>query len=268
MQAMGTYLRQQRLFDPVSQTTVIVPMDHAVEGPDFHELEDPRDLVRRLAEAGANGFIMRRGLARFTADSFAGRSGWVQRLTGRSGLSHRDAEQLFIASPEEALRNGADAAVYTIFLGGNEDRDLPLIGQVGDTCHRIGLPLIGEIFPIGAPDALPYDGPYTVDDMRVAVRVACEEGADLIKTWYTGDSTSFAKVVAYATVPVLIAGGPKAERPQDVLEMVKGAMDAGARGVTIGRKIWQSSDPPAMLHAVSRVVREGLDVDQALGVLV
>lgn len=242
-------------------------MDHAVEGPEYTELEDPRELVHRLAEAGADGFIMRRGLARLTAASFAGRSGLVVRVTGRSGLSHRDAEQLFIASPEEALRSGADAVVYTIFLGINEDRDLPLIGQVTDTCHRIGLPVMGEIFPIGDERAAPYDGPYTVEDMRVAVRVACEEGADMIKTWYTGDPRSFAKVVAYATVPVLIAGGPKAERVVDILEMVKGAMDAGAKGVTMGRKIWQSPDPAATLHAIARIVREGADVDQALAVL-
>jgi DhnA family fructose-bisphosphate aldolase class Ia len=68
-------------------------------------------------------------------------------------------------------------------------------------------------------------------------------------------------------VPVLIAGGPKAENARQVLEMVKGAMDAGARGTTVGRKIWQSANPGSMVRAVSMIVHEGADVDRALRVL-
>jgi DhnA family fructose-bisphosphate aldolase class Ia len=262
----GTEFRLRRLFDEPSGTSIIIPMDQAIEG-NFEELEDPRTIVRQMTDAGANAFLMRRGLAWFTADSFAGRAGWVERITGRSALEHRDAEQLQIGSPEGALYNGADAVVFTMFVGKGEDTWLPQYGKVSDDCRRIGMPLIGEPFPIGDAKALPYDGPYDIDEVRIAVRVACEEGADLIKTYYPGDPASMARIVAYSTVPVLIAGGPKAERPRDVLEMVKGAMDGGARGTVVGRKIWQSPDPGAMVHAVSRIVREGLGVDQALRAL-
>ena len=110
--------------------------------------------------------------------------------------------------------------------------------------------LLAEIFPAGGPEAAAYDGPYSVDDLRVAVRVACEEGAHFIKTFYPGDSKSFAKVVAYSTLPVLVAGGPKAKNAEAVLTMVKGAMDGGGKGVVMGRKVWQSSNPPAMMRAM------------------
>jgi DhnA family fructose-bisphosphate aldolase class Ia len=103
--------------------------------------------------------------------------------------------------------------------------------------------------------------------MRVAVRVASEEGADFIKTWYTGDPSSFSKVVDYSLVPVLIAGGPKAENERDVLEMVRGAMDAGAAGIAMGRKIWQSPDPAGMVRALAAIIREGASVDDALGLV-
>jgi len=262
---IGQEVRLRRFFDQRSGTSIIVPMDHGVEGPEYVELEDPRDLVSGLVAAGANGFLMRRGLARFTADRWAGRAAWAQRITGRTGLAHRDKEQLFIASPEEALRNGADAVCYTIFLGADhEERDYPLIGQAADTCSRIGLPLLAEIFPAGGADSIAYDGPYSVDDLRVAVRVACEEGAHFIKTFYPGDSASFARIVSYSTLPVLIAGGPKADTAEDVLSMVKGAMDGGGRGVVMGRKVWQSPDPPAMMRAIAEIIREGADVDTAM----
>ena len=265
MTALGKQLRLSRLFDPVSQTSIIIPMDHGIEDPNYSQLEDPRKLVADLARAGVNAFLMRRGLARFTAESFAGRAGWVQRMTGRTGLAHDDSDQLLLASVEEAARSGADAIVPTVFLGGQTEKvHLPLIGQLGDEAGKYGIPLLVEVFPTGDANAHPYDGPYTVGDMRVAVRAASEEGADFIKTWYTGDPKTFSQVVAYSTVPVLIAGGPKARDERQVLEMVKGAMDGGARGIAMGRKIWQSSNPAGVVEALKRIIRHGASVDDAL----
>jgi fructose-bisphosphate aldolase/2-amino-3,7-dideoxy-D-threo-hept-6-ulosonate synthase len=172
------------------------------------------------------------------------------------------------AGVEEALRNGADAVVPTFFIGPDtEHTALPQLGAIADECSRLGVPMLAEIFPQGGSQAVPYDGPYTVPDMRVAVRVASEEGADLIKTWYTGDPESFRQVVDYSLVPVLIAGGPKAENAREVLAMVRGAMDGGASGIAMGRKIWQSPDPAAMVRALAAVIRDGASVDDAAGLL-
>jgi fructose-bisphosphate aldolase / 2-amino-3,7-dideoxy-D-threo-hept-6-ulosonate synthase len=267
--SIGKTLRLGRLFDADSNTSMILPMDHGVEEPVYGELERPTELIASLARAGVNAFLMRRGLAAFAAETFAGRAGWVQRLTGRTGLSPGlETEQLVFASVEEALRNGADAVVPTFFLGPETEAiQLPQLGAIADECSKLGIPLLAEIFPVGGPDATPYDGPYTVDDMRVAVRVASEEGADFIKTWYTGDPESFRRVIDYSLVPVLIAGGPKAENDRAVLQMVRGAMDAGAAGIAMGRKIWQSRDPAAMVGALAAIIRHGASVDEAAKLL-
>jgi fructose-bisphosphate aldolase / 2-amino-3,7-dideoxy-D-threo-hept-6-ulosonate synthase len=267
--SIGKTLRLGRLFDPDSNTSMILPMDHGVEEPVYGELERPRELIASLAGAGVNGFLMRRGLAAFAAETFAGRAGWVLRLTGRTGLSPGlETEQLVFAGVEEALRNGADAVVPTFFIGPRTEAvQLPQLGAIADECNRLGVPLLAEIFPVGGADAVPYDGPYTVAEMRVAVRVASEEGADFIKTWYTGDPRSFRRVIDYSLVPVLIAGGPRASNERDVLEMVRGAMDAGASGIAMGRKIWQSRDPAAMVAALAAIIRHGASVDEALALL-
>jgi fructose-bisphosphate aldolase / 2-amino-3,7-dideoxy-D-threo-hept-6-ulosonate synthase len=267
--SLGKTLRLGRLFDADSNTSMILPMDHGVEEPVYSELERPTDLIASLARAGVNAFLMRRGLAAFAAETIAGRAGWVPRLTGRTGLSPGlETEQLVFASVEEALRNGADAVVPTFFLGPETEAvQLPKLGAIADECNRLGIPLLAEIFPVGGPDAAPYDGPYTVEDMRMAVRVASEEGADFIKTWYTGDPESFRRVIDYSLVPVLIAGGPKARNERDVLEMVRGAMDAGASGIAMGRKIWQSRDPAAMAGALGAIIRQGASVDEAAKLL-
>jgi fructose-bisphosphate aldolase / 2-amino-3,7-dideoxy-D-threo-hept-6-ulosonate synthase len=267
--SMGKALRLGRLFDADSNTSIVLPMDHGVEEPAYGELERPTELVASLAAAGVNAFLMRRGLAAFTMSSFAGRAGWVLRLTARTGLSPGlEKEQLVLASVAEALHNGADAVVPTFFIGPDTEAvQLPQLGAIADECNRLGLPLLAEIFPAGGPNAAPYDGPYTVEDMRVAVRVASEEGADCIKTWYTGDPESFRRVIDYSLVPVLIAGGPKAKDDRDVLQMVRGAMDAGASGIAMGRKIWQSRDPARMVCALSAIIRRGASVDEAAGLL-
>jgi fructose-bisphosphate aldolase/2-amino-3,7-dideoxy-D-threo-hept-6-ulosonate synthase len=267
--SMGKQLRLGRLFDPDTKTSIVLPMDHGVEDPGYGELERPSSLVSELASAGVNAFLMRRGLAAYSSGLIAGRAGLVVRLTGRTGLSPGlETDQLVFAGVREALRNGADAVVPTFFIGpATEAAQAPQLGAIADECNELGLPLLAEIFPVGGPDAAPYDGPYSVGDMRVAVRVASEEGADVIKTWYTGDPTSFAKVVDYSLVPVLIAGGPKAENLRDVLEMVRGAMDAGAAGIAMGRKIWQSPDPAGMVGALSAIIRERASVNDAFGLL-
>jgi fructose-bisphosphate aldolase / 2-amino-3,7-dideoxy-D-threo-hept-6-ulosonate synthase len=267
--SLGKTLRLARLFDPDSGTAVMLPLDHAIEEPDYDQLERPLELIGSLARAGVDAFLLRRGLATFAAGAFAGRAGWVQRITGRSGLSTGlRNQQLVIASVEQALRNGADAVVPTFFIGPeSETYLLPQLGALADECSRLGVPLMAEVFPAGGPDAVPYHGPYSVDDLRMAVRVASEEGADVIKTWYPGDPESFRRVLDYSLVPVVAAGGPRADTERDVLEMVRGAMDAGAAGVAMGRKIWQSRDPVGLVRAVSAIIRQGAGVDDAMGLL-
>jgi fructose-bisphosphate aldolase / 2-amino-3,7-dideoxy-D-threo-hept-6-ulosonate synthase len=264
--SIGKALRLARLFDADTGTAFLLPMDHANEEPDYTELEHPYDLIASLAKAGVDAFLMRRGLAEYSLGAFAGRAGWVQRITGRSGLSRDQRnDQLVIASVEQALRNGADAVAPTFFIGPDtETYLLPQLGAIADECSRLGLPLLAEIFPVGGPEAVPYSGPYTVSDMRVAVRAAAEEGADLIKTWYPGDPESFRKVIDYSLVPVVAAGGPRARTDREVLETVRGAMDAGAAGVAMGRKIWQSANPERLARAVSAIIRNRASVDEAL----
>jgi DhnA family fructose-bisphosphate aldolase class Ia len=264
MSVLGHALRLGRILDPETGTTIVLPLDHAIEEPDFRELEDPRDLIGDLAEAGVDCFLTRRGTARYAAHRFAGKAGWIQRLTGRTGFSADHNQQLVLASVEQALRNGADCVVPTFFLGEHtEPYQLTQLGQIADECARLGMPLMAEIFPVGSAEAAPYDGPYTVDEMRIAVRVASEEGADLIKTWYTGDAESFRSVIDYSLAPVIVAGGARSDDPRDVLEMAHGAITAGAVGFAMGRKVWQSRDPVAMVKALRRILR-GASVDEAL----
>jgi fructose-bisphosphate aldolase/2-amino-3,7-dideoxy-D-threo-hept-6-ulosonate synthase len=100
-----------------------------------------------------------------------------------------------------------------------------------------------------------------------AARVGAELGADVIKTNYTGDPDSFKEVISGCPVPVIIAGGPKANTDAEVLKMVEDAIAAGASGVSIGRNVFQHKSPANMTRAMSKVVHEGLSATEAIEIL-
>lgn len=268
MKGLGKTLRLANMFHPDSGTSVVIPIDHGIESAEFTELDDPRALIRSLADVGVDGFLMRRGMAEFAAPEYAGRGALVQRVSARSGLATGAAGEAMIGGVEQAVRNGADAICATFMVGGEDETyQLTEFGRLADECAAAEMPLVGEVFPYPRPGAEAYDGPFTVDEMRMAVRTSAEEGADVIKTWYTGDPSSYSRVISTSTVPVLIAGGPPARTPRDVLEMVHGAMEAGAKGLMMGRKIWRSENPAATTSALLAIVRHGASVDEAEAVL-
>jgi DhnA family fructose-bisphosphate aldolase class Ia len=268
MSDLGKQLRLGRIFDPVSGNSMVVPVDQGIEDPSFHQLASDRanQIFAGLIEGGANAFLARRGLAAATASTLAGRAGWIARLTGRTGLTpeiqHKD--QVILAGVEDAVRRGADAVVGTFFLGEKtEPTQLAAMGLMADEADKLGIPFLAEVFPSGNDECQPYNGPYTVDELRVAVRVASEEGADFIKTFYTGDAESFQQVVDYSLVPVIVAGGDPTPDPVDVLRFAHGAMAGGGRGIAIGRKLWTSADPAGLARGLADVVHRGASVADA-----
>ena len=103
--------------------------------------------------------------------------------------------------------------------------------------------------------------------IKHVARLGAELGADIIKCSYTGSVESFREVVLGCPVPVVIAGGPKMSSDRDILEMVKGAVEAGGAGVSIGRNIFQHREPSRMVGAISLLVHENASVDEALALL-
>jgi len=91
-----------------------------------------------------------------------------------------------------------------------------------------------------------------------------EMGADIVKTSYTGDIDSFREVVKGAIIPVIIAGGPMMNSDKELLQMVADSIEAGGRGVSIGRNIFQHRDVTGMTRAIADIVLRNATVDEAL----
>ena len=93
--------------------------------------------------------------------------------------------------------------------------------------------------------------------MAHAARIGAECGADIVKTVYTGDVESFARIVRSTPVPIVVAGGPSVDSDADLLRTTQEVMEAGAAGVTYGRNIFGHRNPPAMTAALARIIFDG-----------
>jgi fructose-bisphosphate aldolase/2-amino-3,7-dideoxy-D-threo-hept-6-ulosonate synthase len=261
MYDIGKIVRFRRLLNPKTGKTYIVPMDHgAVLGP-VSGIEDIKDTIDKVVKGGADSLLLNAGVMKYCATEHLGKVGIILRLSSNNILSPESPFETAVASVEKAVKLGADAVAFTVNVGGEKDVEaLRLFGAVADACTQYSIPLLGEFLPAGKK----VDNPYDAKWVKIVARMGAELGADIIKTNYTGSPESFKEVVKSCPVPIVIAGGPKTETLKDALEMVKGAMEAGAIGVCIGRNTWQAKNPTAMARAISKIVHEGISVDEAL----
>lgn len=259
------------LFGTDSGNAVVVALDHGQHGGVYERFEDPAETLDAVLAGGVDGVIAGVPFLRRFADRFEERPAVTRIAT--VDLLHsstfpgesEDAEiheQVF--SVEEAARVGADA-VKAALVYGRRDPDVlaentRFIASAAETARNAGLATVVEptLWGQRAEDRL------DAERLANANRVGFEVGADVLKSPYPGSPEAFAPVVENAPVPVCIAGGPATGSDAEALEMVRGAMRAGARGVMIGRNVWQRPDPASMVRAVRAVVHDGASVERAL----
>jgi len=256
MRSMGKEIRLRHIFRERDRA-VLVAMDHGVSAGPIEGLEDIRKSVANAAKGGASAVILHKGLVRFAAPYLGNGTGLILHLSASTTISTKRDRKVLVADVAEALAHGADAISVHTNMGGDDDVMLADLGATSASCDRFGVPLLVMAYPRSA-NAM---DPFHVDTVKHTVRAAAELGADIVQTNYTGSPDTFREVVRGCPVPVLVAGGPKMESDRATLEVVKGAMDAGAAGVSIGRNIFQHKDPVGMCRAIARIVYDGAAVD-------
>jgi DhnA family fructose-bisphosphate aldolase class Ia len=169
--------------------------------------------------------------------------------------------KVLVCTVEEAIKLGADGVSLHVNLGADREADmLRDFGIVSKKCQEWGMPLLVMMYTRGDKVLAECDEQY----VKIAARVASEMGADMVKVSFTGSVESFARVVEGSSIPVLIAGGEKAKNTRDVLNNVKMAIEAGGKGVSMGRNVFQHENPSLLLKAVSKIVHDGASVDDAM----
>ncbi|MHB8585117.1 MAG: 2-amino-3,7-dideoxy-D-threo-hept-6-ulosonate synthase [Thermoplasmatota archaeon] len=258
MSQLGKSLRLRRLFE--RGRTVLIPMDHGVSIGPVAGIEDPRVTVDLVAKGGANAVVVQKGLLRLVAGSL-GSLGVMVHLSASTDLNPDPNDKRVVATVEEVVSLGADGVSIHVNVGAaSESRMIEDLGRIATSCEAFGMPLLAMMYPRGHEITDPHDLKY----VRHVARIASELGADVIKVPYTGNVASFREVVRGCGQPIVVSGGPKMGNDRDVLEMVHGAIAAGAAGVSVGRNIWQHADPLAMTRAVSDIIHKNASVEEAI----
>lgn len=258
---IGKAVRMDRIMNRRTGNCVIVPMDHGLTVGPIRGLEDMKDTVSKCVEGGADAVLLHKGIVEHGYRGGHGKDcGLIIHMSGSTTMSPRPNYKVLVCTVEEAIRRGADGVSVHINLAADEEPEMiSQLGQVSAQARAWGMPLLAMMYTRGEKAKDPYD-PAIVSH---AARVGAELGADMVKVSYTGSAESFKKVVQGCPIPVLIAGGEKMETDIEVLEMMHGAMKAGARGASIGRNIFQHKDPVKMIRAISAIVHDGKSVKEA-----
>jgi DhnA family fructose-bisphosphate aldolase class Ia len=252
--------RMNRIFR--SDRALIVAMDHGLLDGPCAGLEDPGRTLAQVAEGGADAVLTSYGVARRFARELAP-LGLILRVDGGgTSLGTGGGPGALFYGVEDALRLGADAVAVNAFPGSPDElQTLEALATIVRESHAWGMPVMTEMIPGGFDSAPEF---RTQSNIALSVRVAAELGADFVKTPYTA---GFEAVTSTCYVPVVILGGAKRGNERDMLVDIKAAVDAGGKGVAIGRNIFQAEDPTAMVAAVSAILHHDASVDEALAII-
>ncbi len=261
---IGKMVRLERIMNRETKRTVIVPMDHGVSSGPIEGIVNIREAVDKVAEGGANAVVMHKGMVR-SGHRGGGRDiGLIVHMSASTDLSPTKNEKVLVCTVEEAIKLGADAVSIHVNLGAETERDmLRDFGVVARACEEWQMPLLAMVYGRGPKIENQYD-PKVVAH---CARIGAELGADIVKVPYTGEPDSFRLATEGSPIPVVIAGGPRMKSKREVLEMVHGAIQAGASGLSIGRNVFQADDPAKMVKAMAKIVHENASVEEALELL-
>jgi putative autoinducer-2 (AI-2) aldolase len=248
----GLENRLSRIIKPDTGRTVMLAVDHGYFLGPTTGLEVPRRTIEPLIPY-ADTLMLTRGVLRTSVDPTTDIPIVLRISGGNSILSEDLSNEGITASIEDAIRLNVSGLALSIYVGSpHEHQTLLNLAKLIDEGEKYGIPILA-VTAVGRE--MKRDERY----LGLACRIAAELGAHFIKTYYC---EGFEKVVESTPVPLVIAGGKKIPE-REALELTYKAVQAGAVGVDMGRNIFQSESPVAMIQAVRKIVHENATVDEA-----
>lgn len=264
MAMLGKEVRMSRLVNPKSNKMMAITVDHATSRgiAPLTGLHHVQDTIDKIILGRPDAMTLTKGIAEHCMWNHAGEVAMLMKISNYSPVA--PTKDTIFGTVDEAIRMGADAvSMGCMTLGDFQGEQFEAIGRVSEECMRKGMPLIGHVYPKG--ESVKPEDRTAWENIAYCVRSACELGMDIIKTTYTGDPDSMAKVVA--TVPstfrIVIQGGDACKTLDDYLQMTREAMDCGVGGVTMGRFVWDYKDVTALVIALRYIIHEGYSVKEA-----
>jgi putative autoinducer-2 (AI-2) aldolase len=243
----GMQNRLSRIFEPASGRTVMLAIDHGYfQGPTSGLERVDLGIVPLLP--GVDALFCTRGIARSVIPATT-QAPIVLRASGGPSILKELSDERIALDIEDAVRLNAAGIGVQVFVGGPmETETVHNMTRLVDQGLRYGIPVLG-VTAVGRE--LARDARY----LGLATRICAELGAQVVKTYYC--ERGFEQVTAGCPVPIVMAGGKKLPELK-ALTMAYNGVQAGAAGVDMGRNIFQSDAPLAMLQAIRRVVHEDM----------
>jgi len=269
----GKTIRMRRLFNMATQRSVIVAMDHGKTRGAVPGLENMAQTLELLMQERPDGILLNPGALRLTYRLWKGKEApgiivaadvpvWNSIPRGEQmGFEYR-----LLCTVEEIVALGADALKVLLVFCRKDIRDygdnLQALARVIRAAESFGMPVMVETtFWGGAESKIRSQDASLVADV---CRVATEMGADLLKVPFIGPPEKFRKVIDITPIPVTILGGAKTENIRDVFINVEEALKANVDGLVFGRNVWGQPKPNLVLHALKRMVHQGVSAEEVL----
>ena len=247
----GLKNRLSRIIKPDTGRTVMLAVDHGYFLGPTSGLENPRKTTEPLLPY-ADTLMLTRGVLRTSVDPSANIP-VVLRVSGGTSILKELSNEGLSVSMRDAVRLNVAGVAMSIFVGSEHEKETLLsLAKLVDEGEEYGIPVL----------AVTAVGKEMVRDARylsLCCRIAAELGAHFVKTYYC---TDFEEVTSTCPIPVVIAGGKKVSE-RDALQLAYDAIRRGAVGVDMGRNIFQSEHPVAMIKAVRAIVHQNASVDEA-----
>jgi len=258
----------QELLNSKSGNASIVAMDHGLASFAFPEFKNPRLTVAKVLEGEPDGVLISPILISQFADLFNRHPNVKTIATLDAVIIPELCGPRPVFDLDAAVGMGAKAVKSLLVFGQSDPanylENMRYVARLAEQARERKIPFMVEAVLWG-PE-IPSEKKNDPELINLACRVAFELGADLIKTEYTGDEESFRDITANYPIPILVLGGSKTGL-EELFRRVKGAMNAGARGVVIGRNVFQQESPAKLVRALNSLVNDGASVKEALKII-
>jgi len=264
---LGKEVRMSRLVNKKSGKMMAITVDHAISRgiAPMTGLQPIQSTIDAIIKGRPDAMTMTKGIAEHCMWGHAGATSILLKCSSYSPA--HPTKDITFGTVDEAIRMGADAvSIGAMTFGDFQDVQFEEIGRFSEECMRKGMPLIGHVYPKG--ESVSKEKQTDWENIAYCVRSASELGIDIIKTTYTGDPDTMAKVVELCPSRVVIQGGDACKTLDDYLVMTKEAMECGVGGVTMGRFVWDYKDITALVIALRYIIHEGYAVKEAKELLV
>jgi len=179
-------------------------------------------------------------------------------------LDYRQGYTTACTTVEEAVEAGAGAVICSLFLEEENNQamerdNIKLFAEVVRQKERLGIPLIGECYVVEHKDKTENE---VHEKVKRVSRIMTELGADLIKTFFTGEK--FHEVVKNTPAPIFTIGADKLDTDRQVMQKAYDSVAQGARGIIFGRNIFMSENPGNLIKALNEVINDGVSIDSAM----